>query len=289
MALKFSEMCAIRFDLALKLEATFENFLEAISHGYGAYLAPMLEEGESLPDIRLLLVLLRRKVEHHRQTIDTIDEGVLDQIHGDEKVRAEINDRTEAVDAKLRLVRSAYRGFYGLDNLGRVALEGDFPRGAVRLHRLALTVKTSLESPDLALEPLLDLDLAGDESMSLATQLGTQLEPELSRLGELLDERHQENTRTLDVRLRRQEVIREFDYNIRGIIRMAQGMFRLAGRNDLGVRIRPVLQRVLRKLEDQEAQEQEENEGEAASQTAEPEVNDTAETTEEEVSEEATA
>ena len=147
--------------------------------------------------------------------------------------------------------------FYGLDNLGRVGLASIIPRRAVRLHRQAVTVKTSLESPDLVLEPLLEIDLADPENTTVASQMATQLEPELSRLGELLDERHHQNARTLDARLKRQEVIREFDHHIRGIVRLAQGMFRLAGRNELGQRIRPIFQRVLRKLEDQEAQEAE--------------------------------
>ena len=77
MALKFSEMCAVRTDLALKLEATFDNYLDEIAQGYDAYLAPVLGDGETAPDIRLQLKLLRRKIEHHRQSIDTIDEGVL--------------------------------------------------------------------------------------------------------------------------------------------------------------------------------------------------------------------
>ncbi len=39
-----------------------------------------------------------------------------------------------------------------------------------------------------------------------------------------------------------------------------QGMFRLPGRDDLGRRTRPILRRVLRKLEDQEAKEKAEAE-----------------------------
>ncbi len=111
--------------------------------------------------------------------------------------------------------------------------------------------------------------------MSLAARLAPQLEPELSRLGELLDERHHKDVRTLDGRLKRQEVIREFDYNIRGIVRLVQGMFRLAGRNDLGVRMRPILSRVLRKLDDQEAKER--SEGTESSEAAEAEATDGAE------------
>ena len=137
----------------------------------------------------------------------------------------------------------------------------------MRLHRQAVAIKTSLESPDLVFEPLLEIDLVDQENTTVASQLASQLEPELSRLGELLDERHDETTKTLDARLKRQEVIKDFDFHIRGIVRMAQGMFRLAGRADLGVRIRPILRRVLRKLEDQEAKETE-TEAEAEAGTA---------------------
>ncbi len=122
-----------------------------------------------------------------------------------------MDQRTADVDGKLRLVRSAYRGFYGLNNLGRVGLAEVIPRGAVRLHRHAVTVKTSLESPDLLLEPLLEIDLGESQSPSVAVRLATQLDSELSRLGELLDERHRENVQTLDARLQRQQVVREFD------------------------------------------------------------------------------
>ncbi len=258
MAIKYSEMCAVRTDLAVSLEAAFDNYLSEISRGYRACLTPMLAEGETVPDVELQLVLLRRKVKHHRQRIDDHDEGVLEQAQGDEKVRAEIDRRTTAVDGKLRLVRSAYRGFYGRDNLGRVGLAGEFPRGTVRLHRQAVAIKTSLMSPDFDVEPLLAVDLSEQEGQptSMASQLAGLLDPEVIRLGQLLDERHHESGKTLDLRLKRQEVIRDFDYNVRAIVRMTQGMFRLAGRDDLARRIRPVLQRVLRKLDDQEAREQ---------------------------------
>ncbi len=282
MAIKFSEMCAVRTDLASSIEAAFDNSLEEIAQGYGDYLTPMLEEGETAPDVELQLVLLGRKVRHHRQQVDNLDEELLEEAQGDEQVRTEIDRRTDAVDAKLRQVRSAYRGFYGRDNLGRVGLEGDFPRGAVRLHRLAVTAKGSLTSPEHDAEPLLEVDLTEKEgeTSTMAVQLGAQLDPEVTQLGELLDRRHRESSRTLDARLKRRDVIREFDFHIRGIVRMAQGMFRLAGRGDLAARIRPILQRVLRKLDDQKAKEEAEAgaDADATPEDAEAQPEQTAET-----------
>ncbi len=179
MAVKFSEMCAVRIDLASRIEAAFHNFLEVIIQGYGAYLALALADGETELDVRHQMVLLTRRVEHHRQRVESLDENVLKMIHGDEQVRVELDQRATAVDAKLRLVRSAYRGFYGRENLGRVGLAGEFPRGAVRLHRHGVTVKTSLESPELILEPLLDLGLEASEAetLSLAARLAPELDP----------------------------------------------------------------------------------------------------------------
>ncbi|MEM7356588.1 MAG: hypothetical protein AAF657_37580, partial [Acidobacteriota bacterium] len=255
MALKFSEMIALRTDLALSLEAGFDNYLEEVAGGYGDYLAPVLDEGEPAIDARFQMVLLRRSVERHRNRLDNLDEGVIGQSHDDEKVRAEINQQRDAVDNKLRLVRSTCRGIFGPESLARVGLKGIFPRGPARLLRFGLVVRASLENPDLGLEPLLDLDAGADEATpSASVRLAAQLDPELSRLGELVNRRHQQRRRTVAIRLGRQEVIREFDSNIRGIVRMAQGMFRLAGRNDLGLRFRPILQRALRRLKSEEGE-----------------------------------
>ncbi len=96
MTVKFSEMCAVRTDLAGRIEAAFANYREEIARGYGAYLAPAVFDGETEIDTRHQLVLLARKVEHHRQRVVSLDEGVLAQIQGDEKVRAEIDQRTSA-------------------------------------------------------------------------------------------------------------------------------------------------------------------------------------------------
>ncbi|MEM7356265.1 MAG: hypothetical protein AAF657_35950 [Acidobacteriota bacterium] len=271
-------MITLRKDLALNLEAGFDNYLEEIATAYGDYLAPALEEGETAPDVRFQLVLLRRSVERQRKRIASFDGGVLEQTHDDEKVRAELAKRRDDVDAKLRLVRHVCRGVYGLKNLGRVGLAGDFPRGVVRLHQFAETVKTSLENPDLGLEPQLVIESAGDDAINTSAQLAAQLDPELSDLGDLINTRHRERRRATNVRLRRQQVIREFDDEIRGIVRLTQGMFRLAGRNDLGTRFRPILRRTLRKLQDGENQAtpQAETDSEAASANATEAPADTA-------------
>ncbi len=49
--------------------------------------------------------------------------------------------------------------------------------------------------------------------------------------------------------MRRQLLIQELYQGIHGIVRIDQGISRLAGREDLGRRFRPILQRTLRQLD----------------------------------------
>ena len=56
-------------------------------------------------------------------------------------------------------------------------------------------------------------------------------------------------------RLRRQSAIEQFDHDVRAIVRTAQGMFRLAGREDLAGRFRPLLKRATRRKQQEETEE----------------------------------
>ena len=95
--------------------------------------------------------------------------------------------------------------------------------------------------------------------------MAAKLEPELSELGDLVGDRHEENRKGADVRLRRRRALEEFDRDVRAIVRTAQGLFRLAGRDDLADRFQPILQRVSRKTRKAESEE-------TAATTDEPET-----------------
>ncbi|MEM7353021.1 MAG: hypothetical protein AAF657_19650 [Acidobacteriota bacterium] len=253
MALRFSEMIALRTDLALDLEAGFDHSIDEIAQRYASYLAPHLVAGEVF-DARLQLVLLRRAVADLRQRLERLDQGVLGPAQEAEKISAEIIHQRDAVDAKLRRVRTACRALYGRGNLGRIGFHSKLPRGPLRLYRYGRLIKASLQNPDFDLEPLLDLDLDRDDH-STAARLAAQLEPELADLGDLLGERHQEKRKGINARLQRQHIIRQFDREIRAIVRLAQGMFRLAGRDDLAERFRPALRRIVRRIKKAQAAE----------------------------------
>ncbi len=103
--------------------------------------------------------------------------------------------------------------------------------------------------PDLGLQPQIELDL-GDGVPAPTAQLAGQLEGQLQQLSDRVKARHRERRKVVGLRLHRQILIQEFDRGIRGIVRIAQGISRLAGREDLGKRFRPILQRTLRQLDE---------------------------------------
>ncbi len=272
MAIAASAMITLRTNLAEDLEAGIENYLDAVAGGYSEYLAPVVEEGETPLDARYQLVLLGRSVAQQRENIASLDDGVVDQSGEEVKVSVEIKKHTTALGTKMGLVRDTCRGVFGPQSLERVGLKGNLPRSPVRLYSRARVVRRSLNNPELDIEPVLDL-AAGEEAVTPA-QLATQLEPELGNLRRFVGVRHHGRRKSADVRSRRRQVIEDFDRNVRAIVRMAQGMFRLAGRDDLARRFRPSLKRILRKLDEAPSEEGSTPE-EAAGQTgtAEPAAN----------------
>ena len=64
MAPKFSEMTALRVDLARNLEAGFDNYKEEIAAGYDRFVTPLLAEGDEPPDVRFQMELMKRGLRH---------------------------------------------------------------------------------------------------------------------------------------------------------------------------------------------------------------------------------
>ncbi len=123
--------------------------------------------------------LLRRSVQRHRLRLETHDARVVKQAQEIAIASAAVNKCRDTVDTKLRAVRSTCRGIYGPASLPLIGVAGLFPRGAARLHRLGLTVKSNLEKPDLGFEPQIELDLGEGvpaPTAQLAGQLGDQLQ-----------------------------------------------------------------------------------------------------------------
>lgn len=241
MPVKDTEMVARRVDLAKNLSAGIDAYAAEVAVGHADYLAPALGEGETVFDTRQQLVLMSRRATQHRQTLESLDDGVLVQTHLTDNVRFSIEKLMGVVDGKLRAIRHTVRGAFGPAGVRRVGLAGRFPAKASGLYRRARLVQMSLRQPGLALDPV--LDSPGDEPTITPSVLADKLEPELSQLGGFVDSRHAEIRVDDGVRSRRREAVAEFDRGISAIVLIVKGILRAAGRDDLVARFRSTLRR----------------------------------------------
>ena len=253
MAVKVFEMVAKRIDLGKAILAGLDTYHQDIA-GYGRALAVDLEEGETPVDADFQVTLLRRRVARNLENVRSLDSGVLLQVHDDDQIRLEIVSLSDAVDGKLRRVRHTTKGVYSAESLARVGLKGEFPRRPAALYERGRVVQASLRSPDMDLRPVFVLK-DGEEAVVRPTQLADELEPELTDLGRALDVQRADAREAADVRSRRRQVLREFDQDIRAVVRTTQGLLRLAGRPDLAKRFRSTLPRISRRSVEQGEEE----------------------------------
>jgi hypothetical protein len=253
MTLKISNQISQRKDLGGDLAAGVESVLDEIAAGYGAYLAPALAEGEQPVDSRQQLVLLRRKILGHVDDLDEADGGVVEKVHGTDKVRTEIDDLASAVVSKMRSVRHTTRGAFGADGVARTGLKGKVSTRPLKVYERARLVQSSLQNPDLGLKPALKVVGNGGpvveaEGTGLRpADLAAELEPEVTQLGQRLTAQYAEKRGDVDARYRRKNGIKTFDRNIRAIVRILQGTLVLAGREDLAKRFTAKLPRFIRR------------------------------------------
>ena len=253
MTLKISEQVSQRKDLGNDLSAGIGAVLDDVASGYGNYFAPVLAEGEQSFDARQQLVLIQRRIDGHVQDLDELDVGVVEKVHDTDKVRFEIDDLAKTVVSKTRSVRHTIRGGFGNDGVARAGLKGNYSTRPLRVYERGRLVQASLQNPDLGLKPVLNVVAGGDGRVEeeakvlVPADLAAELEPELTQLGERLKVRYSEKIEDLDARYLRQTGIEEFDRNIRAIVRIVQGIFVLAGREDLADRFTARLPRFIRR------------------------------------------
>lgn len=264
MTQKISEQVSQRKDLGNDLSARIGASLDEVAFGYGAYLSPVVAEGEQPIDSRQQLVLLLRRVDGHVQDLDALDAGVVAKVHDTDKVRSDVGDLTNVVVSTMRSMRHTVRGGYGPDGVARTGLKGDISRRPLRVYERARLVQASLENPELGLKPVLkvvgngDAEVEADAKILAPADLAAAFEPALTQLGQQLRVRYAEKVEDIDARYLRQKGIKEFDRHIRAIVRIVQGIFVLAGREDLAQRFTTSLPRFVRRT------------GEAGEETPQP-------------------
>lgn len=248
MAPQNAEMITQRTRLAWDLEATFDAYIDHGATGYEAYLAPMLEEGETLPDCRHHMTLLKRRVSRHREELEKLTGNVWDGVSENDKLSINVSSVVDAFLAKMRSVRHTTRGLFGPDVVRVTGLKGRFPTIPDRLYHRGKLVQTNFLNPDPSWKSLIVPASEGEGSTSLTlADLAKHLEPEIDRLATFVTSRYEGNRSVQDLRALRKLAIEDFDSNIRGVVRIASGILRLAGRVDAANRFRDTLRYIRRR------------------------------------------
>lgn len=258
MTLKISEQISQRRDLGNDISAGIDAAIEDVSSGFGEYLSPVVAEGEEQIDTRHQLVLIRRRVDGHVNDLDALDAGVVEKVHDTDKARLDVDGLSDFVVSTMRSVRHTVRGAFGPDGVARTGLRGRFPSRPLRVYERGRLVQTSLRNPDLGLKPALKVVAKGEGQVEeegpglKPSDLAAEFEPALTQLGDTLKARYADKREDIDARYLRQNGIKTFDRHIRGIVRILQGIFVLAGRDDLARRFTTRLPRFIRRLNEAE-------------------------------------
>lgn len=247
MPIKISEMISQRKDLANDLSAGIVANLDSVVTGYESFLAQTAAEGDPPVNVRQQLVQLRLSIDANREILEGFDDGVVDKILNTDKVSSEVSVLTEKVTKKLRFARDTTRNLFGPAALERTALKEPLPRRPLRISERAQLVQSSFLSPKLNIQPVIDLSKTGEENAWTPAILAQAFEPESSQLDFVLGARYAGNRENIGARALRQEGIKQFDRNMRGIVRIVQGMFLLADRDDLVTRFSTSLRRFTRR------------------------------------------
>lgn len=236
------ELVTKRIRVARDLEATFDTYTEHAVIGYDAFLVPALEEGESLPDCRRHLMLLKRRVVQNREELETTNGSILGGLNEKGQLNLDLNATIDLVLGAMRDVRHSCHGLFGPEFVELTGLKGFFPRTGDRLYSKGRIVQSSLRNPDLALKPKIVSAVEGEQAKSLqAPDLANHLEPHLTNLGTMVSTRIHGNRGAQDLITLRTQAAENFDLNIRGIVRIASGILRVAGHRDAAKRFRATL------------------------------------------------
>ncbi len=202
-------------------------------------LRPVLEEGEEMPDLRLLFRLLERLAGRAGCDLDVAD--------GDRFVRAlrlkVLQEETRRAKAELHgemvTVRKALVDLYGSAHVRfRFGLAERTPRGTADLADEALRLASRLSDQDLALPAPLIAGLAPDPKRWIET-----LKPRVERLERLLEERLRRRVGATDGVLAQRQALQACDETYLRVAHAAEALLRLGGERELARRLRPKAKR----------------------------------------------
>ncbi len=219
-----SKMVADRIEDALTLQAAIDHYRQEIAAGFGEWLAPVLAEGEALPDHAFSLELVGRRVIAAMEQLDRADVAYGDaaarraywRIQCEEQARKQLNPLM--VDARRKI-----DAMFGREDGSKIhCLEGKTRRAPGPLLRQALRMVPGMA--DYACE-----SRQGSNRAAVVAGLLSRIDPAYDRLAELMKELSHFESQEHLARDRRKAEIKAFDAVYVQALHYAEAMFALSG------------------------------------------------------------
>ncbi len=198
-------------------------------------LAPLVPEGEPVPDLVAFQLGLARFVEAERDQLVALDQSHVTELSEDRESRRQRDAAYDGLYDQLSAIQDAWTGVYVA---GAAAMLFDgvelLPQDPVALHRLGERVHTRLTSADFV-EPEARLTGQSLDREPLAAELGTWV----GGLGTALAGVSRDLKDSDETLRTKQQAIDGFRQTLRFVARCLAGLYGLAGMDDLAAKVLP--------------------------------------------------
>ena len=245
--MKLSPAVARRVKLSLELEEALATNAEEIAAAHAELVSPVLEPGESVPDVAATLDCYRRVLALAREVMVAADLLYLAGFEDDARLCGVRDSLLAAISKSLSRIRRTCMGWLGRRGLAPLGLAKAVAQGQAVVEQAEKVLRCLLEyQPDPDDGPL----TGAPDFKGWLTTLAEDLQPQLMEVAstsEALEEvRDGAKPRTEERRTK----IDEFDRHYLSIGRCAEATLRMTGRHEEADRIHPSTRKLDRKGED---------------------------------------
>ncbi|MEM9487612.1 MAG: hypothetical protein AAGC55_00640, partial [Myxococcota bacterium] len=202
--------------------------------GLNEALSPHLQDGESMPDMALLIRLVGRWLDHHCHQLVAAGETHRDELADDKEPRRQRDEAFDAVRSALVDLRDSIHAIYGRDALGVFAIAEPISSDPAVVISKAQEVITALRSESVILPEPKRRGMILDRS-SFASEIALQL-PNLWSAMEAVARETREAESTLAAK---REAMAAYDQVFERSANLLEAAFAAAGLKDQADRVRP--------------------------------------------------
>lgn len=152
------------------------SYSEPVQEGATAALAQYLEEGETMPQVGLLMLLLARSADASRTTLKAADEAHERELSDDAKPREDRDLREVRVIDLTVAARNTVSAIYGLTGLAALGIKEPMPSSTLGRARYARGFVNALRNPEVVLPEPRSKSMKLDRA-DLADELDVELVP----------------------------------------------------------------------------------------------------------------